>query len=252
MEPGKTVMLLPSSNPSLHRGPHLPIMSAIVLFPPAHVSHDLSIDFGPQIVSERVLVGYVIIVQYAHLLQLGEPADDLLKRAIDNSPCRIHIRLGLMHFFQFIRFHPRYPIGNHVAQRIQAFFGNGKRGHLRSIRKEITTAAEKQGLEPIRLGRACRHWPATHLQSGNREERSRIADLGNSGQEFRYDYPATLEQNLNNIGPAAQCTAALPSGMAPFFKYIKSQNENDKQMFRDKKAAIQIGGPDKESNNPDL
>lgn len=192
-------MLLPSPNPSLNRGAHFSVVAAVVLFPHSHVFHDLGIDSGPQIVSERVLILHVIGFENAHLLQLVESADDLLEGSIDDTPCLISVSLGFMQFFRFVglvRFHCLYPIGNHVAQRIQAFSMNGKRGHLRSIRKETTTAAEKQGLEPIRLGRAYGHWQAAHIQLGNRKERSGIANLGNSGQEFRYDDPATFEQNL--------------------------------------------------------
>jgi hypothetical protein len=62
-------------------------MVAVILFPLTHFLDDLGIDLCPQIVSDRVLVCYVIIAQYTHLLQLFKPADDLLKGAINDGTC---------------------------------------------------------------------------------------------------------------------------------------------------------------------
>src|SRR5438270_4394558 len=91
-------MLLPSSNPFFNRGPHFPVVIAVILFPSAHVRHDLSINLGPKIVCDRVLVLHVIAAQNALFFQFGESADDLLKGAIDGSPCFIYCGFILVRF----------------------------------------------------------------------------------------------------------------------------------------------------------
>ena len=90
------VVLLSASNPSFQRGPHFSVMGAVVFFAFAHASHDLNINSGPQIVSERVLVLGVIAAEDADLLQLVECADDLLKGAIDNGPRLVNPSLGFV------------------------------------------------------------------------------------------------------------------------------------------------------------
>src|SRR5689334_7201923 len=88
--------LLPASNPSFQRGPHFPIMGAIVFFASAHAGHDLNINSGPQVVGERVLVLRMIAAEDANLLQLVERVDDLLKGAIDNGPRLVNPSLVFM------------------------------------------------------------------------------------------------------------------------------------------------------------
>ena len=58
-------MSLPSSNTSFNRGPHFAVVVAVVRFTPANIGHDLSIEFGPQVVCDRALILYVITIQNA-------------------------------------------------------------------------------------------------------------------------------------------------------------------------------------------
>jgi len=177
------MMLLPASDPSLNRGPHLAVMVAVVLFSPAHVCHDLGIEFGPQVVCDSALILHKIAVQYASLFQLVECGDDLLKGAIDDGPRLVNVSL---HLFQFhiVCFHRLYPIGNHVSQRIQASSKDGKRGYLHSLRQKSAETQAPEGLDSELHGRAYRHRKSTHLQSGNRKERSGIARSGNPGRQL--------------------------------------------------------------------
>src|SRR5579871_856460 len=92
----KSRILLSASNSSFQRGPHFPVMRAVVFFASAHAGHDLNINSGPQVVGERVLVLRVIAAEDADLLQLVECVDDLLKGAIDNGPRLVNPSLGFM------------------------------------------------------------------------------------------------------------------------------------------------------------
>ena len=90
------MILLSASNPSFQRGPHFPVMGAVVFFAPAHSGHDLSINSGPQVIGERVLVLRVIAAEDANLLQPAECIYDLLKGAIDNGPRLVNPSLGFV------------------------------------------------------------------------------------------------------------------------------------------------------------
>ena len=166
-------MLLPSSNPSLKSGPHLPVMAAVVGFTPAHIGHDLRIKFGPQVVCDSALILHKIAVQYASLFQFVECDDNLLKGTVNDSPCLVHVSF---HLFQFhvVCSHCLYPIGNHVSHRIQAFSRNDKRGYLYSLRQKVAETQASKGLDSKLHGRAYRHRKGAHLQSGNRKERSGV------------------------------------------------------------------------------
>jgi hypothetical protein len=91
-------MSLLAFNPSLNRGPHLPVVVAVIGFSLIYADKNFGIDSGPQIVRECVLILHVIIRQYAPLFQFVECADDLLKGAVDDSPCLKNLGFG---FFQF-------------------------------------------------------------------------------------------------------------------------------------------------------
>ena len=129
---------------------------------------------------------------------------DLLKGAIDPAPRLVNVSFDFVQF-QLVCFHRLYPIGNHVAQRIQAFSEDGKRGYLHSLRQEITAAKEKQGLEPIRYGRTYRNRQAAPVESRNREERSRTKNARNPGKEFRDISAATVEQSLKRHSFPLRC-----------------------------------------------
>jgi len=93
---GRCVILLSASDPSFQRGPHFPVMGAVVFFASAHTGHDLNINSGPQVVGERVMVLRVIAAEDANLLQLVQCADDLLKGAIDPGPRLVNPSLGFV------------------------------------------------------------------------------------------------------------------------------------------------------------
>jgi len=170
----------------------------VVLFSFTHFLDDLGVELGPEVVRDRVLILHVIVAQDSPLVQFVECADDLLKGAVNDATRLVNIGFGFMQF-HFVRFHSLYPIGNHVAQRIQAFLGNGKRGYLRSIWKEITAVKEKQGLEPIRYGRTHGNWQTPFVESRNGEEGSGVANARNPGKEFWAVPAAVIEQSLENV-----------------------------------------------------
>jgi len=87
---------LSAPNPSFQRGPHSPVMSAVVFFASAYASHDLSINSGPEVVGQRVLILRVIDVKHANLLQLAQCVHDLLKGAIDSGPGLVNSSLGFV------------------------------------------------------------------------------------------------------------------------------------------------------------
>lgn len=172
-------------------------MVAVVQLPLIDLCENVAIELRPQIVSDGVLVLNVIVLQHASLFQFVECGDDLLKGAIDDGPCLVNVSFCLFQF-HIVRFHRLYPIGNHVAQRIQAFLGNGKRGYLCSIWKKITAVKEKQGLEPIRYGRTHGNWQTPFVESRNGEEGSGVANARNPGEEFWAVPAAVVEQSLEN------------------------------------------------------
>src|ERR1700740_2982522 len=81
---------------------------------------------------------------------------------------------------------------------IQAFYGNGKRGYLYSLRAETTETQAAEGLDSGLYGRAYGHRQIAHIKPGKRQERSRIARSGNTCRQLRHVTAATLEQNLNS------------------------------------------------------
>jgi hypothetical protein len=79
------MILLPASDPFFNRGPHLPVVIAVIFFAPIHVFDDLSINFGPEIVGNRVLLLHIIAAQNTLFFQLGKRTNDLLKGAVDDN-----------------------------------------------------------------------------------------------------------------------------------------------------------------------
>ena len=144
--------LLPSSNPSLNCGPHLPVVRAVILFPSAHVLDDLSVDFSPQIIRNRVLICRVIVVQYAYLLQLGESADDLLKSAIDSGPCFIDYGFCLMQFHISFLFWQLSDISDRSEASYKRKSECVKGEHRGQSRQEAPLLAGAGGIEPRRDG----------------------------------------------------------------------------------------------------